>query len=463
MLDVSHEKMEDDTIRLYFRIVDTGIGIKEEDYDKLFGLFNQVDTKKNRAVEGTGLGLAISKNLSEHMGGGIEVESEYGKGTTFTVTLVQKVLQDTPINLVGSDNIKLHEMRTEMIPQNLKAVSGKRVLVVDDNMTNLYIAQELMRPYQLDIDIANSGDEGIAMVRDKQYDLVFMDHMMPGKDGVETTKEIRQLPVDYVKAMPIVALTANAIYGAREELMASGFDDYLAKPIDVRRLEDILVKYLHVKKEDMQSSQTGSLEDEIMIPGIDSATAMNTMRFDRDMYISMLYTYADELERMLMHISSAVQEQDWQNFTIAVHGVKSSSAYAGATQLSAEAADLEAAGKKKDTKYITSHITGFEENGRSLIDNIRAFLRTDTTNQAVEEVQDDIQMQSTLSLEWLNEIADAGDNMDSAKIVELLNEVKSEAHNKEEMMLLDDIQKYVDDFEYDEIVKVVQVWIQNAF
>jgi len=215
-------------------------------------------------------------------------------------------LQDTPINLVGSDNIKLHEMRTEMIPQNLKAVSGKCVLVVDDNMTNLYIAQELMRPYQLDIDIANSGDEGIAMVRDKQYDLVFMDHMMPGKDGVETTKEIRQLPVDYVKAMPIVALTANAIYGAREELMASGFDDYLAKPIDVRRLEDILVKYLHVKKEDMQSSQTGSLEDEIIIPGIDSATAMNTMRFDRDMYISMLYTYADELERMLMHISSAV-------------------------------------------------------------------------------------------------------------------------------------------------------------
>jgi len=124
---------------------------------------------------------------------------------------------------------------------------------------------------------------------------------------------------------------------------------------------------------------------------------------------------------------------------------------------------LEAAGKKTDTKYIMAHIAGFEENGRSLIDNIRAFLRTDTTNQAVEEVQDDIQMQSTLSLEWLNEIADAGDNMDSAKIVELLNEVKSEAHNKEEMMLLDDIQKYVDDFEYDEILKVVQVWIQNAF
>lgn len=463
MLDVSHEKMEDDTIRLYFRIVDTGIGIKEEDYDKLFGLFNQVDTKKNRAVEGTGLGLAISKNLSEHMGGGIDVESEYGKGTTFTVSLVQKVLRDTPINLAGSDNIKLHEIRTEMTPQNIKAVSGKRVLVVDDNVTNLYIAQELMRPYQLDIDTASSGDEGIAMVRDKQYDLVFMDHMMPGKDGVEATKEIRQLPVDYVKAMPIVALTANAIYGAREELMASGFDDYLAKPIDVRRLEDILVKYLHVKKEDMQSSQTGSLVDEIIIPGIDSATAMNTMRFDRDMYISMLYTYADELERMLMHISSAVKEQDWQNFTIAVHGVKSSSAYAGATQLSAEAADLEAAGKKTDTKYIMAHIAGFEENGRSLIDNIRAFLRTDTTNQAVEEVQDDIQMQSTLSLEWLNEIADAGDNMDSAKIVELLNEVKSEAHNKEEMMLLDDIQKYVDDFEYDEILKIVQVWIQNAF
>ena len=110
-----------------------------------------------------------------------------------------------------------------------------------------------------------------------------------------------------------------------------------------------------------------------------------------------------------------------------------------------------------------AHIAGFEENGRSLIDNIRAFLRKDTTNQAAEEVQDDIQMQSTLSLEWLNEIADAGDNMDSAKIVELLNEVKLRTHNQEETKLLNDIQAYVDDFEYDEIVKVVQVWIQNAF
>lgn len=461
MLEVSCEKMEDDNIRLYFRIIDTGIGIKKEDFGKLFGLFNQVDTKKNRAVEGTGLGLAISKSLSEQMGGGIDVESEYGKGTTFTVNLVQKVLKDTPINLAGSDNIKLHEMRTEMTPQNIKAVRGKKVLVVDDNMTNLYIAKELMRPYELEIDTASSGDEGIAMIREKKYDLVFMDHMMPGKDGVETTGEIRQLPVSYVKEMPIVALTANAIYGAKEELMASGFDDYLAKPIEVRHLEEVIVKYLHVEQDNAQATQEIPLGDEIVISGIDAVTAMNTMRLNKEMYVSVLYTYVDELERMLLHISSAVREQDWQSFTVAVHGVKSSSAYAGAMQMSADAADLEAAGKKEDAEYIAAHIAGFEENGHSLVANIRAFLRSDTTNPMVEEAQDAGKTLPGFSVAWLKEMADAGDSMDSAKIITLLNEVKSENYNKEETQLLDAIQNYVDEFEYDEIVNVVQTWLQK--
>lgn len=243
-LMVDREYLDDNTYRMIYKVKDTGIGIKEEDIGKLFTTFSQVDTKKNRAIKGTGLGLAISKSLCELMGGTITVESEYGKGTTFTMTMIQSVADDTPLRNWDINSAKSSEARKAFQPTPVECIVGKKVLVVDDNAFNLTIAKKLLEPYGLETDLVDSGAGAIAKVQEKEYDLIFMDHMMPEMDGVETMEAIRKLPDGYCKDTPIVALTANAVFGAKEELLAAGFCDYVAKPIEVKELEAVLKRYL---------------------------------------------------------------------------------------------------------------------------------------------------------------------------------------------------------------------------
>lgn len=242
-LFVERETASDNKEKLIFKVQDTGIGIREEDLDKIFGSFSQVDTKRNRSIQGTGLGLAISKSLCELMGGGIKVESVYGEGTTFTVTIIQKVVDATPLKIKEKD-IEQDALNNVFKPTTKEDIAGKKILVVDDNFVNLVVAENLLRPYKLVVETATSGGEAIEKVKETSYDLVFMDYMMPEMDGVETTEEIRKLDMPHIKNLPIISLTANAISGAKEELIAAGFDDYLVKPIEVDQLEEILFKYL---------------------------------------------------------------------------------------------------------------------------------------------------------------------------------------------------------------------------
>ncbi|MBE5945432.1 MAG: response regulator [Lachnospiraceae bacterium] len=243
-LKVEAEKIRDKKIKLIFKVSDTGIGIEEENIGKIFDAFSQVDTKKNRLVQGTGLGLVISKNLCELMGGSIGVESVYGEGTTFTMTMVQKVVDPTPINMKNVSDIETAALENNFKPRTVNGAEGKEVLVVDDNSMNLLIAQKLLEPYKLKVDTAASGMEALSMAKEKEYALIFMDHMMPEMDGVEATRELRKLDIEYCKSVPVIALTANAIYGAKKELMDAGFNDYVAKPIEVEELEAVVLKYL---------------------------------------------------------------------------------------------------------------------------------------------------------------------------------------------------------------------------
>lgn len=241
--NIDGQQSGDDKDRLIFKVQDTGIGIREENLDKIFGSFTQVDTKRNRMIQGTGLGLAISKSLCELMGGSIKVESVYGEGTTFTMELLQKVVDDTPLKIKASE-IEQDALDNVFKPTTKEDIAGKRLLLVDDNFVNLMVAEKLLRPYNLVVEKANSGAEAIEKVKTSQYDLIFMDYMMPEMDGVEATEQIRKLDMPYVKDMPIISLTANAVSGAKEEMLAAGFDDYLVKPIEVDRLQEILFKYL---------------------------------------------------------------------------------------------------------------------------------------------------------------------------------------------------------------------------
>ena len=236
-VDISFDR---DSSVLTVTVKDTGIGIKPEDKDRLFDSFQRLDATRNRNIEGTGLGLNISKQLAEMMGGSIEVESEYGKGSVFTIKLVQKVADATPM---GDYSKRLAKARKEEKEYEAKLFApNTRILVVDDNEMNIKVLRFLLKNSAIDIRSALSGAEGIEMLKRDQYDVILLDQMMPGMSGIETLQQIREQEI--ADGVPVIALTADAISGAREMYIEQGFTDYLSKPIIYEELEKILIEYL---------------------------------------------------------------------------------------------------------------------------------------------------------------------------------------------------------------------------
>jgi CheY-like chemotaxis protein len=238
---VSGVKRDEDRILLSFEVADTGIGIRQEDMEKLFGSFSRVNASKNQGIEGTGLGLAISQNLCRLMDGEITVRSVYGEGSVFTALIPQGIVDGQPF--------RYWDEETEAGLQGIKkriiefTAPRARVLAVDDSAVNLTVLKGLLQPYRMRIDFCRSGEKAVDLVRQHSYDLVFMDHMMPGMDGVEAVAAIRK--GEGGSAVPIIALTANAIFGMREMFLENGFNDYLSKPIDMAELDKLVAIWIH--------------------------------------------------------------------------------------------------------------------------------------------------------------------------------------------------------------------------
>ena len=239
-VDVSYDK---DTCMLRSVVRDTGIGIKEEDMKKLFSSFQRLDENKNRNIEGTGLGLSIAMKLAAMMNGNITVDSVYGKGTTFTAVIKQEVIDDTPIGDFATNVSKMHENTDEYIPTLIAPEA--RILIVDDNEMNLEVISSLLEDTKIKITLAQSGKECIEILKEKSFDIIFLDQMMPQMSGIQTLDELKRLSL--VKDTPVIALTADAIVGARENYINEGFSDYLSKPVMYEALEAILLKYLDPK------------------------------------------------------------------------------------------------------------------------------------------------------------------------------------------------------------------------
>ncbi|MBQ7563622.1 MAG: response regulator [Lachnospiraceae bacterium] len=226
--------------RLRIRVSDTGMGIKEEDMDKLFSSFQRLDETKNRNIEGTGLGLNITRQLAAMMGGSVVVESKYGRGSTFTAEVVQEIVDATPIGSYTDRLCRAQDRKEEFKPA-LIAPKAK-ILIVDDNEMNLEVITELLRDTRIRISTALSGSESIEILKEERFDVILLDQMMPGMSGTQTLEAIRGLKL--CDDTPVIALTADAIAGARDSYLSEGFTDYLSKPVMYEELEKVLIRYL---------------------------------------------------------------------------------------------------------------------------------------------------------------------------------------------------------------------------
>lgn len=349
-----------DKVMLYYEVADTGIGIRKEDQKILFDAFQRVEMDRNRYVEGTGLGLTISQNLVNMMGGVIEVESEYGKGSRFFFTIEQTIIDPTPVSAVNYNGQK--DNVTEKEAECLFIAPEAHILLVDDNELNLVVAKELLKPLRMQIDTAENGLQAVKMVRGSQYDLVLMDHMMPVMDGIEAAKAIRALPEDKYQKLPIIALTANAMVDARKEFLNAGMNGFVAKPIDFARICNQLKLWLpkdlvrDVPKEEAKKLLADDLSDREIQPedpqmgfsfeeGVkycgSKAALMKTIRI----FYRTIDSKADKIEQCL-------KEGLISDYVVEVHALKSSALLIGAVPLSEAAKELEGYGKQGKTELL---------------------------------------------------------------------------------------------------------------
>ena len=241
-LTLSCEKTPDErNVYLTFSVKDTGIGIKEEDMPKLFGEYERIEEERNRAVEGTGLGMSIAIQFLKLMDSHLEVESKYGCGSTFTFKVKQEIVDDTPI---GDFNEKFIQRRKKYQQEETIKATGNKVLLVDDNNINRRIFASLLKNTGISVVEASCGEECLKCAKNDKFDIIFLDHMMPGMDGIETLESFKSLDGNKNLSTPVIALTANAIDGAKEFYMSKGFDGYLSKPIDREKLRAIIERYI---------------------------------------------------------------------------------------------------------------------------------------------------------------------------------------------------------------------------
>jgi len=401
-------------VMLRFAVEDTGQGMKPQDKERLFAEYQRFNAEANRATEGTGLGLNITKKLADMMDGAIGVESEYGKGSVFTVTVRQKAVECPAIGASVAEQLRkfvfTDDNRAPNLRINRELMPYGNVLVVDDVSTNLYVAERLLSLYQLKIETAESGFEAIEKVKGGAvYDIIFMDHMMPRMDGMEAMLKLRELGYKDT----IVALTANALVGNDEMFKQKGFDGFVSKPIDVRQLDEVLNKFVrdkHIEEAKKYAAQTTPPEkpQQTTDQAINQTTNPKLLKFFRQ-----------DAEKAIAVLRETVKNGDTKLFTITVHAMKSALANVGESEASRAAAALESAGRSGGMEYIAANIDEFIKTLESLIDKFGGV----KTNDAVTE-ESDIDEDKNYLTEQLRLIKSACDNYDDDAAYAALDRLK---------------------------------------
>ena len=366
---------KDGTLLLRAVVEDTGIGIRTEDLERLFTRFERLDMKRNSTVEGTGLGLVITKRLLDLMGGDITVESEYGKGSVFTVTIPQKIVSETP---VGDFQKRFDENVLQAGPYRESFCAPEaRVLIVDDTKMNLTVAAGLLKNTLVRIDTASGGAEAIELAASTAYDVILMDQRMPEMDGTEALHRIRADAGGQNADTPVICLTADAVMGAKERYLSEGFSDYLTKPVDGRALERMLIKHLPPEKVEIIREEPAPAPGAaaarpdcgfagLRDAGIDTDTGLRYCRGEADFYRTVLDEYAQGWAEKAESLDRCFEAEDWKSYAVLVHALKSSSKMIGALELGEQAAALEQAADASDAEKIrASHGAMLEAYGKT--------------------------------------------------------------------------------------------------
>ena len=572
-ISLDYEDISEDTINMRISVSDTGIGIKKADLEKIFESFSQVDSKRNRNVEGTGLGLAITKRLAELMHGSISVESVYEKGTKFTITIPQKVVDHSPsifvrepeafmvaglfsnryiarqfyrdaknlgvyhAALVNVDSFKellanyeqvlrdkklfiffdeemylpalerivnrntdinfieITDLNSEYstkksnfriikkpcssltiamalnneelkVSRNDRAVEfdytapDAKVLIVDDNEVNLNIAEGLLQPLHMHITKATGGKEAIDLLDGNRFDLILMDHMMPEIDGIETTRIIRRLHKEYDE-VPIIALTANAMEGNKDMFLNEGMNDFIAKPIEVLTLINTVKKWLPIEKikKDIviseiteDPSESSKYEGLYNIADLDAESAIRLLGSEK-MYYNLLKEYHKAIPGKAALIKDHLRNQDWPNYTVEVHALKSLSRQAGALELATMAAELEKAGNDRNTEFIEKYTEPMLHKYLEYESLIGVLFEEKT-----EEKSTKIKASKKDLSELFDSMSVALDNLDIDQMEEVISGLDKFEYDPEQILLYEKLKEEVSNIDIDACDKTIAQW-----
>jgi signal transduction histidine kinase/HPt (histidine-containing phosphotransfer) domain-containing protein/ActR/RegA family two-component response regulator len=434
-----------------FEIKDTGMGIRKEDIPKLFNAFEQSKTEQNRGVVGTGLGLAISRVFAEMMGGKVSLESEYGMGSVFrlTIPLVEGVASDDTARGGGQDNA-----------QPFRAPEAK-VLIVDDNEFNLRVAHGMLGLFGINAMTVSSGADAIKAVQDGDFDIVFMDHMMPEMDGIEATARIRKLE-GRRKRLTVIALTANAIKGAMEMFLENGFDGFIPKPVEipllVRALRDHLPpeKIVPVAQMPPYAKDAGNDGGEFWqalggIGDIDVEIGLRRVDGMKEMYRGNLELFYEKLAAEADMMKGFMNGGDLKGFSISVHSMKSALASVGAMALSDAAQTLETAAKGGDAAYCAANFPQFAGRLLSLHEQLKTVFPSGGGASAPSRTPGDVAKLRKAAREAL----EAVENYDADTGLEVIALLRAYDYGTEINDLIDGAAAALKKYEYDNAVELL--------
>lgn len=452
-----------DSVDLHVRVCDTGIGIKKEDLSKLFVAFERIEEERNRNVEGTGLGMNITFSLLNLMNSFLWVESEYGEGSVFSFHLNQKIVKKDEI---GDVETKMHHVTEQDAYQPSLVAPDANILVVDDNEMNRKVFIGLLKGTKIKIDQAESGFRCLELTKEKKYDLIFLDHMMPNMDGIETFKKMKEDETNACNKTPIVILTANAIAGAREQYLEYGFDDYLSKPVVPDKLEKVIKKLLpgsllvsdHNALEgetEGATSETTTKIDLSQIPEMDLEYAKLVLREDnlirqtaKDFYQSIDKEISSVNEK-----AAAISDQKILNeYRIQVHALKSSSKMIGFLVLSGIARTCELAAKESNVERIRILTPILIEELLRVKENLSVF-KEDASDKTVLEDVEYIKM-------VLNKVKDSAESFDVDTLDVLSEEMKQYQYEDEIENDMEDLTEQIRNLQMDEVIETVEKILQ---